>query len=712
MSDQTVNIIFQISGNANQVMNGVTQASTQLSQSLSKTVNLFNSISGKLIVFQQASQLIQGFKASLDSAIQPGIQLNTSMQDLSAITGITGKGLKEIEGYARSSAKAFGVDAAGAVESYKLVLSQLSPEIAKTPSALKAMGESISTLSKTMGGNTIAAAEVLTTAMNQFQVSTEDPIAASKEMARMMNVMAAAAKEGSAELPQIKQALEQSGMAAKAAGVSFEETNAAIQVLDKAGKKGAEGGVALRNVMNILARGRFLPKPVLDELQAAGVDINILTDKSKSLTERLRPLNEVMNDSALFSKLFGMENTNAAMALVSGIDDVDRYSGAITGTNTAYEQAEIVMESYAEKQARIKARFDDLKISVFNATGDMGIWTQVVAGALIPIAQLAPILSLGGKAFSFLKIKAISAYTQLGMYNGYLSIGKVENLGFRKNVIQSAVALVRFATVGIFNALKGLGAYALSLVTCGDLSKKFAIIGGNAFRAFSLTAKTAIASIPIVGWIAIAITAIVSFTAYLYNKFEGVRNWFDGIGSTILMLTGPLGIVINIVTSFVKHWQSIKTAFTDGGILQGIKRIGFVLIDALLKPIQALLELIAKIPGMGKIATKGANWINDMRNSLDKSTYVEPKKEEISVLGETREAAVKEDSGTEEYLSGGNLGSYAGTSAGKAQQIKIILGKMVDTINFNGGLRENAKDVESQLTEIMARILGMAETAM
>ena len=35
-------------------------------------------------------------------------------------------------------------------------------------------------------------------------------------------------------------------MAAKGAGVSFEETNAAIQVLDKAGKKGAEGGVALR----------------------------------------------------------------------------------------------------------------------------------------------------------------------------------------------------------------------------------------------------------------------------------------------------------------------------------------------------------------------------------------------------------------------------------------------------------------------------------
>ena len=109
MSDQTVNIIFNFSSNANQVINGVTQASAQLSQSLTSTTNIFNGFKSNLVVFQQASQLIQGFKSSIDSAIQPGIQLNTSLQDLSAITGITGKGLKEIEGYARQSAKTFGI---------------------------------------------------------------------------------------------------------------------------------------------------------------------------------------------------------------------------------------------------------------------------------------------------------------------------------------------------------------------------------------------------------------------------------------------------------------------------------------------------------------------------------------------------------------------------------------------------------------------------
>src|SRR5690606_15717959 len=202
----------------------------------------------------------------LASMNQPGIELSSSMADMSAMAGVTGETLKQLETYARSNAKECGGSASTSAESYKLLLSQLTPESAKAPSALQAMGRSVSTTSKLMGNDTTAASEVLTTAMNQYQVSLQDPIKASATKASMMNIMAAGAKEGSAELPQIKQALEQSGLAAKTANVSFEETNAWIQVLDKSGKKGSEGGVALRNVMASLSQGRFLPKDVQKEL--------------------------------------------------------------------------------------------------------------------------------------------------------------------------------------------------------------------------------------------------------------------------------------------------------------------------------------------------------------------------------------------------------------------------------------------------------------
>ena len=114
--------------------------------------------------------------------------------------------------------------------------------------------------------------------------------------------------------------------------------------------------------MATLAQGRFLPKDTKAELQAAGVNIDTLTDSSLSLSDRLKPLKGIMNDQALVTKLFGKENSNAAIAMISNTDEANRLTEAVSGTNTAYEQAAIIMESPAEKNARLKAQIDDFKI--------------------------------------------------------------------------------------------------------------------------------------------------------------------------------------------------------------------------------------------------------------------------------------------------------------------------------------------------------------
>ena len=588
MSNYSFNYSFNITGNCDVVVQGISQNVEKLNDNIRKSAGLWDSFEGKLLALNQFTQYVEGVGRTMQEALQPGAALNASLADLSAISGETGESLRRIEGYARETAKTFGGSAAQSVESYKLLLSQLSPELAKYPDALRAMGDNIAVLSKTMGGDATAAAEVLTTAMNQYGVSLSDPMEAARRMAEMMNVMAAAGKEGSAELPAIKVALEQCGMAAKGAGVSFEETNAAIQVLDKAGKKGAEGGVALRNVMMILSRGRFLPKETLKELQAAGVDIGLLTDKTRTLAERLEPLKVVLKDSALFSQLFGMENSNAAMALVQGIDEIRRYEGAITGTNTAVEQAGIIMESYNERLSRVRARFDDLKISLFNASGDWGIWVEVVVSSLVPLAQITPLLIGIGKGIAFIRtlnfagmwrstIGAMSgAIFSLQMYNGYLSIGKVQALGFGRNILQATVAAVRFATVGLWSGIKALGAYILSLVTGGTASATFAGIASTGFATFKLAAVTAcravsaaIMSIPIVGWIAAAIAALaaigihfwntsVKFRATLKGLWASFKAVFSGIWDLAKNVFGGIGDLI--VAAFKFDGKGIRDA--------------------------------------------------------------------------------------------------------------------------------------------------------
>lgn len=409
--DNTLNYNINFKDNASKVNAGVERLDNLLNNVSKDAQNMGNRFSQALDKMNAKLNTIRidslinnlGHAADGINALSaPGLKLSTQLADLSAITDVTGNKLQEIERYARDNAKAFGGDAADSVESYKLILSQLTPEIAKAPKALEAMGKNVSILSKTMGGDTVAATEVLTTAMNQYQVSTKDPIAASKEMGAMMNIMAAGAKEGSAELPQIKAAMEQSGMAAKNANVSFAETNAAIQVLDKAGKKGSEGGVALRNTLATLSEGRFLPKDVQKELQAVGVDVNVLGDKSISLADRLKPLRKIMGDSALMTKLFGKENTNAAIALIAGIEEQERLTQAVTGTNTAMEQAAIVMEAPEEKAARLKARIEDMKISFFNATGGAMGYVSVLGDMSRDVGNLIPLFMGASKAVAFL----------------------------------------------------------------------------------------------------------------------------------------------------------------------------------------------------------------------------------------------------------------------------------------------------------------------
>ena len=391
----TLSYIIQINENFDKVNSSFNKFQTNVHTGIDKVQKQLNGLRLQNLI-QNISSAADGLTAMND----PGIKLSSSLYDLSAITGVTGSKLKEIEGYARENAKTFGGAAAESAESYKLILSQLSPEIGKVPVALKAMGKEASITSKLMGGDTAAATSVLTTAMNQYQVSLADPIKASKEMAKMNNVMAASAKEGSAELPQIAQALEQSGLAAKTANVSFEETNAFIQVLDKNGKKGAEGGVALRNVMATLAQGRFLPKDVKAELSAAGVSVNRLTDNSISLSERLKPLKNIMTDQALVTKLFGKENSNAAIAMIAGIGEAERLTTAVTGTNTAYEQAAIIMESPLEKNKRLQAQIDDFKITLFNGSNGWLGYANVLGSTARDFSELMPIFSGAGTIIS------------------------------------------------------------------------------------------------------------------------------------------------------------------------------------------------------------------------------------------------------------------------------------------------------------------------
>ncbi len=629
--NNTLQYILNFKTNADSVassIGNITASTISIDKAIMKVDNTFSNtyqnIQKKLSSVDLSAKIrnVQSAADGLSSLSEPGLQLSSSLAELSAITGVTGDKLKEIEGYARENSKVFGEDAAGSVESYKLVLSKLSPTIAQQPKALQAMGNSISTLSKTMGGDTLAATEVLTTAMNQYGVSTKDPMKASEEMAKIMNIMAAGAKEGSAELPQQKAALEQVGMAAKSANVSFAETISAIQVLDKAGKTGSEGGIALRNTLATLSQGRFLPPGVQKELVAAGVDISVLSDKTLSLSDRLKPLRKIMQDDALVTKLFGKENSNAAIALIQGIEEQERLTNAISNTNTAYEQAAVIMESPLEKNKRLTQQVNDFKISLFNATNGLLGYTKVISDVSLTMMNLAPIFGVvkGGLKSSIKMIGILTSKTKRqALWTNILSVKTklVTTATKMWNVAKTVTIALTKKTINLFkklNVKQTLLAAKTGLLTSAQWLLNVALNANP------------------IGIVVVAVGALVGAIALVVAKYD---EW----GAVILALGGPFSWLVSSVVLVRRHWDSIVTAFKSDDITGGLKRIREVLFDVLLKPLAQIMGWVGELTDWdwAKNATKD---INEYRKSLNLIEATKPentfqKKERSSIFSGT-----------------------------------------------------------------------------
>lgn len=694
MNTSSFNYLFGIGGNFTAKMEEMATAIGEFTAKVQKSQGVFDRFVGMAAKVDILSNGITKMAQALGDIVQPGIALNTSMTDLQAVTGVTGEGLRQIEGYARDTAKAFGIDAAGAVESYKLILGQLSPELAKSPVALKAMGEHVATLSKLMGGDATAAAETLNTAMNQYGVDLSDPIKASEEMARMMNVMAAAGQEGSAELPQIKEALEQAGMAAKGAGVSFEEANAAIQVLDKAGKKGSEGGIALRNVIATLSQGRFIPKDVQKELKKAGINVTDLADRGKSLKERLELLRPVMNDAALFAKLFGKENTNAAMALVGGTEEVGRYTEAIQGTQSANDQAAVVMEGFAERQARIRQQIEDFKITIFNATGDVSLWAGALSDALIPLAQLMPLLS------GMLPIvKGVSIWIFQGAKGLFL---------FGKGALTALVGVGKLAVTLLTRGATALFYYIGSLVTGGSAQLGFAMMSQLAFASFKTAAVTAcrtvsaaIMSIPLIGWIAAAIAAIIALGVYFWDTSAKFRATLKGLWAAFKAV-------------FSNIWEMAKTVFSG---------IGDLIKAAFSLDGDGISAAISKMTGA--FSKFGKETGNAFKEAYDQEMKESAEAEKSKGKGEGSNAGTQGGIGGNVDLpiistpGGGGGGSTdsssrhsGGGGSSKAANVTIHIGKLVDNLTIKtSNLSTDPSEVKGIITELLISAVNDANLA-
>jgi TP901 family phage tail tape measure protein len=412
-----------------------------------------------------ASLLVNPFVAAgvgIGVATRSAMKFEDQLADLSAIAGIQGEGLTKLGDVARKQSLEFGVDAAQNVESFKLILSQLGPDLANSSEAMDILARNVNTLSKASGLDAVQSTNALTTAVNQFGVSFADPIAGAKEMTRIMNVMAAGAKEGSAEVPDLSESLVKSGAVAKSTGVSFEELVAGLETLSLRAIKGADAGTAMRNFLAIIASNTG---PAADKMREMGLNVGQLTNTTLPLAQRLKALSPIMNDTSKMVEVFGRENFVAAQAIVQQQDTLVAFTQKVSGTNTAFEQASVKMATFSEMVARGRAWLQEIALTIGNAVLPALKWmgenfdllkipltviASLIAGNLITSfvrwIGLMPLFSagIGGVRLSLMGLGAAMKAVMLSNPLGWIITGVGLIIQFKDEILGAADAFLEF----------------------------------------------------------------------------------------------------------------------------------------------------------------------------------------------------------------------------------------------------------------------------
>lgn len=284
-------------------------------------------------------------------------EFEKTISELSSITGAAGEDLEFLRQKAIEFGRTTTVSARDAAEAFKLIASA-KPELLENGVALAEVAKQAIILAEASGLELPDAATRLTDALNQFNAPAE-------EAGRYINILAEGSKLGSAEVPQITEALLEFGAVARTSNVSIAESTALIETLAEKGLKGAEAGTALRNVLIKISAPDALPKRAQEAFARLGIDIEKAANKNLTLNERLDILKPLLNDSSALVEIFGTENVVAATNILQNTDRVKELTEALSkeGLTTATEQARIATDNLDGDLKRLDNTINAITVS-------------------------------------------------------------------------------------------------------------------------------------------------------------------------------------------------------------------------------------------------------------------------------------------------------------------------------------------------------------
>ena len=581
--DKFTSVVKKMTTGVSRFSKSGVQAVKRFDTRVTKTINNMSKIS-KLA-------LGLGIGTLFTAAIQNNIAYNDSLASVSAITGAVGEDLVLLEKLSMKTAKAQKMLGADVLNAYELVGSA-KPELLGTAELLDKVTNSAVTLSKAGRMELGPAAEALTTTLNQFGLGGE-------YAGKVIDNLAAGAKFGSSSITNTSTALSKFGTIAAATGTKVNESIALIELVSPF-EKGAEAGTKLRNVLGKMAGAKILPAAALKTLKSAGVNIDVVTNASLPLSQRLKEMAKVGANATDVMQVFGTENAALAQAIFDNVGGFDKMLEQIDSAGVANEQA-------ATNTNTLKFAVDSIRTSFLNATTATNSNNEA-------LSSVKDVLNFVSK-----NMEDLIGWAGL-LIGGFISLkGLIWG-------VQAATWAYNTA-VGFSAGLTGNMTKAIAKNEIALKAYKFAQIIGTAWTWLATAATTAFGVALNLGlWPILAIIAAIVAVVLIIKNWGAITAWF---GEKWAQFTNWIS----------ELWGKVVAWFKGFDFVEFFKGIGQSILKFMLMPMTALLTLLSKIPGkIGELATMGLEKIGSLTGEIEANvndgTIPAPETEQANVVRE------------------------------------------------------------------------------
>lgn len=335
------------------------------SSGIEKGLSKLGSITAKGM--KAATVAITGTAAALGgvaaAAIKVGSDFESQMSRVKAISGATGEEFEQL----KAQAMQLGADTSFSASQAAEGMENLAAAGFTTSEIMNAM-PGLLNLAAASGEDLASSSDIAASTLRGFGLAASDA-------AHVADVLAANANRTNSSVADTGEAMKYIAPLARAAGLSLEETAAAIGIMANAGVNGSQAGTSLRGALSRLSKPTKDMSEAMDELGISFYDSN---GKMKSLTEQvgmLRQATEGMTDEQKNNYLVTLYGQEALSGMLALINEGEGSLGELTNAykncdGAAQKAAETMQDNLSGALEQLGGSAETLGLAFYNSVAD------------------------------------------------------------------------------------------------------------------------------------------------------------------------------------------------------------------------------------------------------------------------------------------------------------------------------------------------------